>query len=348
MLIGCAILILALLLLVAFYMHNRGLRRDMILREAEEHMLRSLLQNAPFPVIVTSMAHNTVRFVNDRALQQFAIGSHELVGASTSVFWLRPEERERFVKDVVLYGTISDWEAELKTWKGQHFWALLSATQATLDDGMAMIVAIHDVTERKRRDQELRQTHEDLEQTNARLQATLAEIETLARTDKLTGCWNRRHLEEVVGVEIGRARRYHLPLSLIVFDIDHFKQVNDRFGHGVGDMVLKALADSIRHHLRESDTLARWGGEEFVVLAVNTAQNEAVALAEKLRLVVQEAVFPEVGAMTISLGVSQFKLVDNFETVFKRADHALYKAKAKGRNRVWISGQASMTVEAKG
>ncbi|MEW6765576.1 MAG: ABC transporter substrate-binding protein [Pseudomonadota bacterium] len=346
-LIGGGALALALFMLIAFYLHNRGLRRDMILREAEEHMLRSLLQNAPFPVVVTSVSNNSVRFVNDRALQQFAIDNRELAEASTTDFWVRPEERERFVKDVVLYGTISDWETELKTRKGQHFWALLSGTRASLDDGPALIVAIHDVTERKRRDQELRQAHEELEDTNARLHATLAELETLARTDKLTGCWNRRHLEEVVGVEIGRARRYHIPLSLIVFDIDHFKQVNDRYGHGVGDMVLRALADIIRQNLRDSDTLARWGGEEFVVLATNTAQNDALTLAEKLRGAVQDAVFPEVGALTVSLGVSQFKSADNLETCFKRADHALYKAKAKGRNRVWVNGQASTTADVK-
>lgn len=258
LLLGGAVALLAALLLLAVFMHNRGLRRDMGLCQAEEHMLRSLLQNAPFPVMVVGLSDNIIRFVNDRTLQQFGMDSRELIGARTPDFWVRSEERERFIKDAILYGAVRDWEAELKTSKGQHFWTLLSATRATLDDGMALIVAIHDITERRRRDEELRKAHQELEQANNRLQTTLAELETLARTDKLTGCWNRRHLEEAAGIEIGRARRYHQPLSLLVFDIDHFKQVNDRYGHNVGDTALRTLADLVRANVGKA-TFSRAG-----------------------------------------------------------------------------------------
>ena len=332
--IAVAMFSVAFAVLVAFMLHNRGLKRDITQHMEEGHNLRELLQNAPFPVIVVTLSDNTVRYSNDRTLQHFGLETSELMGAHVPDFWVRPEERADFIKTAILYGSVRDWEVELKTQKGQRFWTLLSATRTHLGGEVALIVSIQDITERKRRDEELKHAHEALEQTNVRLQASLAEVERLAHTDKLTGCWNRRHLEEAANLEMGRARRYHSPLSLLVFDIDHFKRINDLFGHSAGDSVLSHLAEHIRHELRESDIFTRWGGEEFVILATNTGYEEAMQLAEKVRASIENTDFPAVGKVTISVGVSEFSAKDSLDTWFKRADDVLYQAKAAGRNRV--------------
>ena len=176
-----------------------------------------------------------------------------------------------------------------------------------------------------------------LQNTNHELQKTLVELSKLASTDKLTGAWNRRRLEEALVNEMDRLKRYDHPLSMLIVDIDFFKKVNDEHGHSVGDQVLVKLANALQSSLRASDTLTRWGGEEFVVLCPNTTLSTVSMLAERLRECVARTVFPEVGQVTISLGVAECIVGEAWEDWFKRADAALYRAKACGRNQVQIA-----------
>lgn len=160
------------------------------------------------------------------------------------------------------------------------------------------------------------------------------ELERIASTDKLTGLNNRRKLEEFAAEHLSAVRRYGGGLSAILLDVDHFKAVNDIHGHQVGDEVLIRIATIIGASVREADMAGRWGGEEFLILLPNTTLDGALVLAEKIRRLVAECHFPEVGDKTVSLGVSQ--LLDN-ETatgLIARADQALYRAKQSGRNRV--------------
>ncbi len=163
------------------------------------------------------------------------------------------------------------------------------------------------------------------------------EIEHIASTDKLTGIHNRYKFEELFILELERSRRFGYPMSLILIDIDYFKTVNDTYGHDVGDKVLKSLADIIQMQIRKLDVFARWGGEEFLVLAPNTDLANASILAEKMRLAIDAFSFPSVGDVTISIGVSQLAEGDHFDELFKKADQALYRAKEKGRNQVSTS-----------
>jgi len=162
------------------------------------------------------------------------------------------------------------------------------------------------------------------------------EIERIATIDQLTGVYNRHKFEKLFLLEAERARRFSHPLSLILIDIDHFKAVNDTFGHDVGDKVLKHVAEIVSENIRKIDILARWGGEEFLVLSPNTDLHNIQILAEKLRLAVERTGFPEVRQMTISIGVSTCETNDTLPTLFKRADQGLYHAKEHGRNRVGI------------
>ncbi len=158
-----------------------------------------------------------------------------------------------------------------------------------------------------------------------------------AATDFLTGLSNRMEFDRCLTEELERAIRYKTPLSLILFDIDHFKQVNDRLGHQVGDQVLIELAKVILTNKRQNDRVARVGGEEFAILAPGANINNAKDFAEKLRSVVAANNFSNIDGLTCSFGVSQLKEEDSMDSFFKRADDALYKAKENGRNKVEIS-----------
>lgn len=163
------------------------------------------------------------------------------------------------------------------------------------------------------------------------------ELEKLATTDKLTQVFNRIKFHEIMKKEMERAKRYGHSLSLIMFDIDHFKKVNDTYGHNVGDYVLQTLTQIVKERLREIDYLVRWGGEEFIIIAPETDIEKAEVLAERIRKGTENYVFDQVGAITISLGVAQLQKDDTEDTVIKRVDDAMYLAKQKGRNRVEVS-----------
>jgi diguanylate cyclase (GGDEF)-like protein/hemerythrin-like metal-binding protein len=164
------------------------------------------------------------------------------------------------------------------------------------------------------------------------LQSQTALLDELATKDALTGLSNRHRLIKKVQAEIQRSLRYDEALSLVIFDIDHFKKVNDSWGHGVGDQVLVGMAEVARGLIREPDNLFRWGGEEFVVLAPHTDLRGAEALAEKLRRAIEERHFPTAGRITASFGVAQWHPGLEEEQWFRQADQALYRAKNAGRN----------------
>jgi diguanylate cyclase (GGDEF)-like protein len=159
-------------------------------------------------------------------------------------------------------------------------------------------------------------------------------IKVLATTDSLTGAVNRRVFAELLENETARAKRYAVPLALIMYDLDYFKQVNDSYGHIAGDEVLKIVAGIVRKNIRAVDIFARWGGEEFMVLIPQADIEAARQMAEKLRNAVADYPFCGVGKVTASFGVAALAPEDDATLFVKRADDALYKAKAGGRNRV--------------
>ena len=163
-------------------------------------------------------------------------------------------------------------------------------------------------------------------------------------TDPLTGIYNRRYLERRLADEIARANRYGMPLSVLLTDIDHFKRVNDIYGHQVGDLVLEGMAQLIVNTLRTTDIVARYGGEEIMVIAPSTPVKTAIDLAERLRKVVENATFEvpveldrDISALgvTVSIGVACFSQhTKDMQDLIQNADKALYRAKSEGRNRV--------------
>jgi two-component system cell cycle response regulator len=175
-----------------------------------------------------------------------------------------------------------------------------------------------------------------------------AEIHLLATTDTLTGIANRREFSRVAEAETDRAKRYGTPLSLLMYDLDHFKRVNDTFGHDTGDDVLRAVTAVVMANIRTVDVAARWGGEEFLVLMPQSDLAAAKAAAEKLRQAIERHRFDKVGTVTVSFGVTQFVPQDDLNVLLKRVDDALYRAKENGRNRVetLTAEAAAMAVKA--
>jgi len=160
------------------------------------------------------------------------------------------------------------------------------------------------------------------------------EKDFIAYHDSLTGIYNRHKFIEVFNKELKRSDRHNHNIAFAIMDIDKFKHINDKFGHNIGDLVLKTLADVIKENIRETDCFARWGGEEFVLLLPETEQKGAIALAEKIRNAVEKKNFNLASNVTISIGVSTYKKGEALESIYSRADKALYASKEQGRNRV--------------
>jgi diguanylate cyclase (GGDEF)-like protein len=183
-------------------------------------------------------------------------------------------------------------------------------------------------------EQEVQERTAELVLKNRELEALNSELERRATRDALTGAHNRMKFDELLETEIRRCKRYDRTMSLIMFDIDCFKAVNDKFGHAAGDSVLRKLVALISNHIRECDVFARWGGEEFVILLPETTLDHALAVSEKLRQAIEEHCFDIVGKVTCSFGVTQMLHDDCHESLNKRVDDSLYEAKRNGRNMV--------------
>ena len=194
-------------------------------------------------------------------------------------------------------------------------------------------------------ERDLIRQNEELKRLNAELESIVAErtrelveknreLEVLSVTDRLTGLFNRRKLDEVLEEELVRCRRYAQDFAVIIMDIDHFKRVNDTFGHHFGDTVLQGMAQILRERTREADALARLGGEEFVIVCRHSKLEAAVETAERIRSAISAHHFPGVGHATASFGVAACCEGDTTDNLLERADAALYRAKGAGRDRV--------------
>lgn len=171
-----------------------------------------------------------------------------------------------------------------------------------------------------------------------KLQAATRELRILAQTDPLTGAYNRRHFWEIGSAETQRYKRYNSIFSVMMLDIDHFKNVNDTYGHDVGDIAIKKTVEIIKNELRIEDTLGRLGGEEFAVILPETKNDKASFVAERIRAAISKLqINTEKGglAFTLSIGIAEINLDDKIiDDVIKHADDALYEAKETGRNKV--------------
>jgi diguanylate cyclase (GGDEF)-like protein len=182
----------------------------------------------------------------------------------------------------------------------------------------------------------LRGLNTRLARIQTKLKQKTKELERLSITDSLTNTYNRHKLDSDINKEIARANRYSNQLSLIMLDIDFFKDINDEFGHVAGDEILVAFAKLLRENLRDNDVLGRWGGEEFLIICSGIGVSSAASAAEKLRKIIDLHDFSPAQGITASFGVTEWKTSDTKESLVLKADKALYQAKREGRNRVCV------------
>ncbi|HEX4954220.1 MAG TPA: diguanylate cyclase [Thermoanaerobaculia bacterium] len=234
--------------------------------------------------------------------------------------------------------TAIDEEVRIECFDGSSKIILNSAVPLRDAGGVisGAIIVNQDITSRKQAEDQLVRVNTVMDATNRELQEVLAREQLKARTDDLTGLTNRRHFVELSTQLFAVAKRYRMPLSVLIFDIDRFKQINDEFGHLVGDAILKQVARIATESTREADVLARYGGEEFIVTMSNTAADEALVAAENIRERVatcREVADGREVSVTISAGVAEILSgEDSLDRLIRRADQALYAAKDAGRN----------------
>jgi len=295
------------------YLEDRVAARTEQLREGESR-LGLILDTSVLPIFISSRQDGGILFANASAVRLLGLGP----GRHDQGIWVRPEDRSALLARLDQSRRVDDHEALVRTPEDQHFWALIAGITTTLDGEPAYLLTFNDISARKAMEDELRR---------------------LASTDPLTGIFNRRHLMDQGERELRRARRYGTDLALLILDIDHFKRINDKHGHGVGDDALKAMVRLCQNHLREIDVMCRLGGEEFVAILPETSDSAAMIAAERLRAAVEEnsMTLPDGTDLrfTISIGLTAVRPSDNaLSDVLSRADEALYEAKGAGRNRV--------------
>jgi diguanylate cyclase (GGDEF)-like protein len=182
--------------------------------------------------------------------------------------------------------------------------------------------------------EEVQARTKELEEANKFLEVEKRLFKELYVTDQLTGLSNRYKLRDLFEFEKKQILRYNADMSVMLIDIDHFKLVNDNYGHNMGDAVLKKIATLLKESVRESDIVARWGGDEFIIITPKTTLSQSLSLAEALRQRIKKHLFEDVGYLTASFGVTAYKNMDTLEKIIQRADQALYNAKESGRDNV--------------
>lgn len=234
---------------------------------------------------------------------------------------MAPEE------DVISRYDVNDYKEKTELTDRKFRTAMTMALRAYTD--IVTIDSFRNLLEREvqARTAELLEKNRELERLNR-------ELEVQASLDSLTGAYNRMKFDSFLETEIKRCGRYAHAMTLAMLDIDHFKSVNDRHGHAGGDTALRQLVNLVREQIRESDVLARWGGEEFMILFIETPLDESRQVSEKLRQRIESHAFDVVGKLTCSIGLTQMRHDDTPESLNDRVDEALYEAKRNGRNRL--------------
>jgi two-component system, cell cycle response regulator len=248
-------------------------------------------------------------------------GVYRVVGGTTEMEGQRKDGSQFPVEF-----SLSDWQVA-----DQHFYTAV----------------LRDITERRRGEEELRRAKDTLEATNVELQRSLAREETLARTDGLTGLYNRIYFDELATREFHAAVRYGRALAVMMIDVDRFKQVNDTLGHAAGDEALALIGRTAAAHTRAADVMARLGGDEFILLLPETTAEQALPIADRIVAGVAATPLRDPGqglTVTLSAGISELRrepMDTSVEQVVQRADKALYQAKAAGRNRTRLFDSAA-------
>lgn len=287
-----------------------------------EMKYRTLVERSLEGIII--IQDGLIKFVNPTLLKILNYNEKEIIGMD-SLRFIYPDDRELFSENLSSFSSSKQVESKIELRmmhkNGEGIYMEILSTQIQYEGKPAILATLRNITERKK---------------------TEAELKRLVITDDLTGLFNQRYFYIQLTKEIERAKRHSRPLSMLLIDIDMFKDFNDRYGHWEGDYVLKKIGEILIKNVREIDMAFRYGGEEFAVLLPDTKHEDAINVAERIRKAVSQTVFypftldgqPDVVSKTVSIGVTEFHHEDNMKSFLKRVDNALYQAKKSGRNMV--------------
>lgn len=293
-----------------------------------------------------------VLHVNDawRGFASANLGSEEACGVGTNYFevCLRSAEcGDEYAMQVVL-GIQSVIRGDQNSFQIEYpchspiepRWYIMRVTKSVDEEGGYLVIAHDNITQRKLAELEVQRAKVEIEAMNRKLQKALDREKMLARTDVLTGLSNRRHFYDIAEHELAVAKRYHQALSVVLFDVDNFKLINDELGHQMGDEILRMVAQVSLRTVRRADLVARYGGEEFVVLLPNTTGDHAKVVAERIRAQIASHQYGEAEhsrQITVSAGIAVLTHSDEtIDSLIRRADESLYQAKRLGRDRAII------------
>ncbi len=282
-----------------------------------------------------------ITFVNDKFCEISGYTREELIGKPHNIIRHPDMSREAFKE---LWDTIKgkkSWNGIVTNMKKDGSQYIVDTTVVPIldvDGDIVEYIAIrHDITELEETKQQLRNINKAMKHKVDELYSMTNTLEKKAFKDKLTGIKNRENFEDLFAIEMANAKQSGHSLSLIIFDVDYFKLVNDTYGHQAGDIILIDMVRLVEHNIKNGDIFARWGGEEFVILTPQTNSNAARTLSENLRKTVQSHPFSYVEEpLTLSFGIAQMEDEDTKKSLFEKADRALYEAKKQGRNRVEV------------
>ncbi|MFP4606473.1 MAG: diguanylate cyclase [Thiohalospira sp.] len=285
-------------------------------RSAAELRLMAAAFESGQAILITDV-QGRIQRVNDAFTRITGYTEAEVVGQNPNILQSGEHDRAFYER---LWGELrvhDHWEGEIWNQRknGQIYpeWESITAVRNEWGQVEHYVAVFHDISRQKRLE---------------------AELEREASTDRLTGACNRLRFDTELEDALARFQRYGTETALVMFDMDHFKWFNDTRGHDAGDRVLREVTDRVAANIRETDTLARWGGEEFILILPETSAEGARDLAERLRRAVGDTPVADAGHVTISLGVTTMGAGDDADSLLKRLDNALYRAKERGRNTV--------------
>ncbi len=289
--------------------------------------IENIIKSSPFPIIISRLSDDTLLMANNNAVKLFGLAAEQLFRYHFRDFFVDADNRKILTERLEKNKEVHDFEILVKTPVGNTpFWLLASVNVVDYNNDVVLYSAFQDITFRKQRE---------------------SLLQSQADRDPLTAVYNRRYFETKIAEKINKAHQQKEPFAILMLDADHFKNVNDTYGHKVGDKVLMELAAICERSLRPEDIVARYGGEEFVVFLNKVTPDIAYMVANRLRESVASAVvYSDDGQpvrFTVSVGVAPSGIADDVGLMIKMADDAMYQAKESGRNCVVVYDE-QMTV----
>lgn len=301
-----------------------------------EILFRTIIELTPISIILISKISGEIMYLNTQAVELLNSDREDLIGSKISECFLNPEDMERLINSMKGQKKVTREEALIRRKDGSQFTGMVTMVPSIYQEVEIVLCCVIDMTQQKQVEETLKQNNENISKLNNELMILNDILVNKSVKDGLTNLFNHQYMNEVLEAKLKEIALSKEPMCIMMLDIDHFKWVNDGYGHQVGDKVLVTVADLIMKNTGSNDYIGRYGGEEFIVILTATDITAAAEIAERIRSNIQNYDFEEQDLkVTISIGVVQHG-GESASAIVHKADMLLYQAKAKGRNRIEV------------